>query len=64
MGTVNNANQKEKIMETAEFQVISFTLGRLTKVQKIKRQCGTFAAAKMLKARGYSLEQSLALLNR
>lgn len=51
-------------METKELQVTSWTIGRLTKLQKIKRQCGTFAAAKMLKARGYSLEQSLALLNR
>lgn len=51
-------------METTELQVVSFTIGRLTKVQKIQRQCGTFAAAKMLKARGYSLEQSLTLLNR
>lgn len=51
-------------MTIIELQMVSFTLGRLTKVQKIQRQCGTFAAAKMLKARGYSLQQSLTLLNR
>ena len=51
-------------MNITKLQVISFTLGRLTKVQKIKRNCGVYAAAKMLKNRGYSLQQSLNLLNR
>lgn len=37
---------------------------RTTKHQKIQQQCGTFAAAKMLKNRGYSLEQTLSLLSK
>lgn len=51
-------------MSVTELQIVSFTLGRLTKVQKIQRQCGTFQAARYLKNRGMTLEQSLALLNR
>lgn len=51
-------------MNITELQVVSFTLGRLTKLQKIKRNCGVYAAAKMLKNRGYTLEMALNLLNR
>lgn len=40
------------------------TLGRVTKHAKIQQQCGTFAAAKMLKNRGYDLEQALTLLRK
>lgn len=42
----------------------TITLGRVTKHARIQRECGTFAAAKMLKNRGYSLEQALVLLNK
>lgn len=51
-------------MDVTEMQIVSWTIGRLTHHKRIQKMCSTFAAAKMLKARGYSLEQSLALLNR
>lgn len=51
-------------MDIQELQVTSWTIGRLTKLQYVKRNCGTYAAAKMLKNRGYTIEQALNLLNR
>lgn len=51
-------------METTELQVVSFTLGRKTRVQWLKSRCGVYSTACYLRNRGYSLQQSLTLLNR
>jgi len=48
-------------MNTQEFFIM--TVGYLPRHKRIQRQCGTYATAKMLKARGYSLQQALDLLN-
>lgn len=51
-------------MNTTELTIITFTLGYKPKHKRIQAMCGTYAAAKMLKRRGYSLSQALQLLNR
>ena len=47
-------------MKTTEFYLM--TVGYLPRHKRIQKMCGTYAAAKMLKARGYSLQESLNLL--
>ena len=37
---------------------------RITKAQRIAKQCGTYASAKMLRNKGYTLDQALVLLFR
>lgn len=39
-----------------------YTIGYMPKHKRIQRQCGTYSAAKMLKARGYTLQQAVILL--
>lgn len=49
-------------MEVTELKVVSFTLGRQTHIAKLIRKCGVFAVASYLRRKGYSLEQTLAIV--
>lgn len=49
-------------MNTTELTIVTFTLGRKTKFQRLKQQCGVYCIALYLKRRGYTLRQCLDLL--
>lgn len=49
-------------MTITELQMVSFTLGRKTRLQQLLKQCGVYATAKHLRNKGYSLQQALDLV--
>jgi len=50
-------------MNTVELSVVSFTLGRQTRIASLLKMCGVYATAKHLRNKGYTLEQTLSIIS-